>query len=79
MTFPSQGWVAALRQQPQTSNQPAAWTEDQGWYDAWGDGQLTREPTEELYGIARWFAYVCMKALLKAPATYPESTQTKHV
>jgi hypothetical protein len=23
----------------------------------WGDGQLTREINEELYGIARWFAY----------------------
>ena len=55
MTQASPGWLARLR--GGNPGQPAAWTEDQGWYDAWGDGQLTREVDEEIYGIARWLAY----------------------
>lgn len=54
-TFPSPGWMKTL--QRGNPNQPPAWTEDQAWMDMWGDGQLTREVSEELYGMARWFAY----------------------
>jgi hypothetical protein len=55
-TQPSPGWLEEFRRGNPT--QPAAWTEDQGWYDGWGHGQLVRDPAEELYGIARWLAYV---------------------
>jgi hypothetical protein len=54
-TQPSPGWLAALRKGNPT--QPAIWTEDQAWMDSWGQGQLWRDAGEELYGMARWFAY----------------------
>ena len=38
-------------------NQPAIWTEDQGWFDKWGYGQRVRWTSDQLYGMARFFAY----------------------
>ncbi|CAB9530173.1 Beta-galactosidase [Seminavis robusta] len=37
--------------------QPAAWTEDQGWFDIWGYGRRVRWTSDVLYGIARFLAY----------------------
>ena len=36
--------------------QPAIWTEDQGWFDKWGYGKRVRDPTDQIFGVARWFA-----------------------
>jgi hypothetical protein len=38
-------------------DQPALWTEDQGWFDKWGYGQRVRWTSDQLYGMARFFAY----------------------
>jgi beta-galactosidase len=37
--------------------QPAAWTEDQGWFDEWGLGHRVRWTSDQLYGIARFLAF----------------------
>jgi hypothetical protein len=37
--------------------QPAVWTEDQGWFDIWGMAKRVRWTSDQLYGIARFFAY----------------------
>lgn len=38
-------------------NQPGVWTEDQGWFDQWGVAQRIRWSNDQIYGIARFFAY----------------------
>lgn len=37
--------------------QPAVWTEDQGWFDIWRMAHRVRSTSDQLYGIARFFAY----------------------
>ena len=37
--------------------QPAAWTEDQGWFDTWGFGHRVRWTSDILYGMARFLSY----------------------
>jgi Glycosyl hydrolases family 35 len=37
-------------------NQPAMWTEDQGWFDLWNFGKRVRYIDDQLYGIARFIA-----------------------
>lgn len=39
-----------------TPNQPAMWTEDQGWFDVWGMAHRVRWIEDQLYGMARFFA-----------------------
>eukprot|EP01059_Diplonema_ambulator_P003801 TRINITY_DN1349_c2_g1_i9.p2 TRINITY_DN1349_c2_g1~~TRINITY_DN1349_c2_g1_i9.p2 ORF type:complete len:378 (+),score=88.61 TRINITY_DN1349_c2_g1_i9:2729-3862(+) len=36
---------------------PMVWTEDQGWFDQWGSAKKVRVSSDQLYGMARWFAY----------------------
>jgi beta-galactosidase len=51
---PSVAWLDALRAgNPQ---QPAMWTEDQGWFDQWGVAQRVRYSSDQAYGIMRAFA-----------------------
>jgi hypothetical protein len=52
---PSPKWLADLR--VANPAQPAIWTEDQGWFDQWQVAKRVREPTDQIYGIARWFAF----------------------
>ena len=37
--------------------QPAVWTEDQGWFDIWGMAHRVRSTSDQLYGMARFFAH----------------------
>ena len=37
--------------------QPAVWTEDQGWFDIWNMAHRVRSTSDQLYGMARFFAY----------------------
>lgn len=37
--------------------QPAIWTEDQGWFDIWGMANRVRWTSDQVYGMARFFAY----------------------
>lgn len=37
--------------------QPAVWTEDQGWFDNWLMAHRVRSTSDQLYGMARFFAY----------------------
>jgi hypothetical protein len=48
---PSPAFVAAQRKN--NPGQPTVWTEDQGWFDQWGDGQRVRRTSDILYGVAR--------------------------
>eukprot|EP00755_Sulcionema_specki_P016194 Sspe_Gene.61401::Locus_34073_Transcript_1_2_Confidence_0.500_Length_2681::g.61401::m.61401 len=52
---PSPKWLADLRKG--NPGQVAIWTEDQGWFDQWGVARRVRESRDQLYGIARFFAY----------------------
>jgi hypothetical protein len=52
---PSPKWIEDLRSG--NPGQPTIWTEDQGWFDQWGVGKRVRDPRDQLYGIARFFAY----------------------
>ena len=52
---PSPKWAADLR--ADNPGQPFIWTEDQGWFDEWGAAQRVRDPTDQAYGIARFFAF----------------------
>ena len=37
--------------------QPLVWTEDQGWFDQWGVARRVRTSSDQMYGVARFFAY----------------------
>jgi hypothetical protein len=52
---PSPRWMSD--QVSEHSDQPLAWTEDQGWFDEWGIAQRVRNTSDIAYGISRWFAY----------------------
>ena len=39
------------------TTQPAVWTEDQGWFDIWRMAHRVRSTSDQLYGMARFFAY----------------------
>ena len=52
---PSPKWLFDLRQK--NPGQPSIWTEDQGWFDQWGVAQRVRVGSDQLYGIARFFAF----------------------
>lgn len=52
---PSPVWTATQRNG--NPSQPLMWTEDQAWFDMWGNGQKVRDPADVIYGIARAVAY----------------------
>ena len=52
---PSPAWLSDLH--AQNPGQPSIWTEDQGWFDQWGVAQRVRDPADQAFGIARFFAF----------------------
>ena len=52
---PSPKWIDDHRSA--NPGQPTVWTEDQGWFDQWQVAQRVRLPTDQIYGIARFFAF----------------------
>ena len=52
---PSPAWISDLH--TENPGQPSIWTEDQGWFDQWGIAQRVRDPADQAYGIARFFAF----------------------
>ena len=52
---PSPIWIDTLRRL--NPMMPTVWTEDQGWFDEWKVAKRVRSTSDQLYGIARFFAY----------------------
>eukprot|EP00050_Salpingoeca_kvevrii_P009598 m.3803 g.3803 ORF g.3803 m.3803 type:complete len:916 (+) comp2353_c0_seq2:127-2874(+) len=52
---PCPKWLADQRSQ--NPGQPLIWTEDQGWFDQWNVAQRIRKSDDQLYGMARFFAF----------------------
>ena len=53
-SWPSPKWITThIKDYP---NQPLFWTEDQAWYNGWGNGPLVRPVNEIANGILRWYA-----------------------
>ena len=48
------GWMEKHRQAH--PDQPLMWTENWGWFQAWGEGPYHRSPEDLSYSVAEWFA-----------------------
>ena len=47
------GWIDHLKNDP---TKPMLFTENEGWFQAWGNGNAIRTPSDLAYSVAEWFA-----------------------